>query len=306
MSKVIRKIMLAVPGLRQLVLIVDALAKISETLTEIRNEIAKLPATQASQQQEHGFSQSQRYQDPKRLLSSAFKIHSQNGEDGMIAEIFRRIGQTSKVFIEIGVADGRECNSAFLLACGWRGCWIDSGREMNDVFKKQGTSVRDRLTTVTAMVSAENIGSILETQKTAKEFDFLSIDIDQNTYYIWKALSGYSPRVVVVEYNPLLPAAIDWKVNYAPDRVWDGSKNYGASLMALERLGLELGYNLVGCDYSGTNAFFVRADLVGSHFATPFTADNHYEPARLVTPPVRFHKTELLDWPTADPVSNEA
>lgn len=300
MSKFIRKIMLAVPGLRQLVLIVDMLAYIAQTLTEIRHELSKLPTNRASQQEEHSFSQSQRYQDAKRLLSSAFKIHSQNGEDGMIAEIFRRIGHTSKVFVEIGVADGRECNSAFLLACGWTGCWIDSGGEMNDVFKKQTTSVRDRLTTVTVMVTAENIGSILASQRIENEFDFLSIDIDQNTYYAWKALSSYRPRVVVVEYNPLLPADTDWKVNYSPDRVWDGSKNYGASLVALERLGVKLGYNLVGCDYSGTNAFFVRADLVGSHFAMPFTAENHYEPARLITPPVRFHKTELLDWPTAD------
>lgn len=300
MSNVLRKVMLAVPGLRQLVLLVDVLSNISDTLTEIRHELSKSPAVLASQQAEQAFSQSQRYQDPKRLLSSAFKIHSQNGEDGMIAEIFRRIGHTSKVFVEIGVGDGRECNSAFLLACGWTGYWIDCKGEMNDALRRQTPSVRDRLTTVHVMVTAENVDSILERQKIEKEFDFLSIDIDQNTYYVWKALSRYRPCVVVIEYNPLLPAATDWKVNYSPDRVWDGSSNYGASLFALERLGFELGYNLVGCDYSGTNAFFVRADLVGNHFAMPFTAENHYEPARLVTPQVRFHKTELLDWPAPD------
>jgi hypothetical protein len=42
----------------------------------------------------------------------------------------------------------------------------------------------------------------------------------------------------------------------------------------------KLGYALVGCELCGTNAFFVRTDLVGEHFCAPFTAENHYEPPR--------------------------
>lgn len=56
--------------------------------------------------------------------------------------------------------------------------------------------------------------------------------------------------------------------------------NYGASLKSLEELGSTLGYRLVGCHFSGVNAFFVREDLVASSFCHPFTADNHYEPPR--------------------------
>ena len=37
------------------------------------------------------------------------------------------------------------------------------------------------------------------------------------------------------------------------------------------------GYALVGCNFLGGNAFFVREDLVGDHFLRPFTAENHYE-----------------------------
>jgi hypothetical protein len=40
------------------------------------------------------------------------------------------------------------------------------------------------------------------------------------------------------------------------------------------------GYCLVGCNITGTNAFLVRKDLVADHFLEPFTAENHYEPAR--------------------------
>ena len=54
-----------------------------------------------------------------------------------------------------------------------------------------------------------------------------------------------------------------------------------ASLAAFERLGRERGYALVGCDFTGTNAFFVRADLAEGKFLAPFDAATHYEPSRL-------------------------
>ncbi len=128
-----------------------------------------------------------------------------------------------------------------------------------------------------------------------QEFDLLSIDIDQNTYYAWEALRAYKPRVAVIEYNAALPADLDWKVNYDPRRVWDETQNFGASLKALERLGRGMGYSLVGCDLAGSNAFFVRDDLVGERFAAPFTAENHHEPVRYALLTRRGHRRGILD-----------
>jgi hypothetical protein len=84
---------------------------------------------------------------------------------------------------------------------------------------------------------------------------------------------------VVIEYNASWPPHIRKTVAQAP-RGWDGTNYYGASLGALEALGREKGYCLVGCSLSGVNAFFVREDLVGDGFCPPFTAENHYEPPR--------------------------
>jgi hypothetical protein len=50
----------------------------------------------------------------------------------------------------------------------------------------------------------------------------------------------------------------------------------GASLEALTRLGVRLGYSLVGTTMMGLNAFFVRNDLVEEKFQRPFSAQNHY------------------------------
>jgi len=220
-----------------------------------------------------------RYQDPRRLLKHALQVNSQNGEDGMIREIFRRIGTTNRVFLEIGVGDGTENNTAFLLSQGWTGFWIDGDARFVARAREKGLNPHVGL--LEALVSPDNVESLLKQLNVPAEPDLFSLDVDLNTYYIWEALTAYRPRVVVVEYNPSLPSDLDWKVRYNPDGAWDGTLNFGASLKAYEQLGDKLGYKLVGCDYHGNNAFFVRADLAGDAFAEPFTAENHYEPSRM-------------------------
>jgi hypothetical protein len=133
-----------------------------------------------------------------------------------------------------------------------------------------------------------------------QEPDLFSLDIDQNTYHVWGALEQhFRPRLVVVEYNGVIPAEIDWKVNYDAERVWNGTHNFGASLKAYEHLGSKLGYTLVGCDPFGANAFFIRNDLVGDHFAAPYTAENHFEPARFHLIHRMGMPNDLLDSPSS-------
>lgn len=226
--------------------------------------------------------QTPRYQDPRRLAHYEHQVLSQNGEDGILVEIFRRIGVTSKVFVEIGVGNGLENNTAFWLSQGWRGTWFEmsqpSLKHIRQVFAralKEGT-----LQLVPAGISRENIVEFLESAQVPLEFDLFSLDIDQNTYWAWSALRQYRPRVAVIEYNASFPPGVDWKVEYHPEHSWDGTMYFGASLTALENLGRELGYSLVGCDLHGVNAFFVRSDLCQQHFVEPFDAATHFEPPR--------------------------
>src|SRR5580704_3489295 len=73
-----------------------------------------------------------RYQDRKRLLAFGFKCHSQSDEDGILTEIFRRIGVKARVFVEIGIETAIECNTAYLLLQGWSGIWIEASKSMAD------------------------------------------------------------------------------------------------------------------------------------------------------------------------------
>ena len=225
----------------------------------------------------------ERYRDPKRLLAHGAQYFSQNFEDGMIAEIFKRIGTTSKTFLEIGVGDGSENNTTSLLSAGWSGAWIEGDPDCvrsieSQLLKMPQTS--KRLKVRRAFVSPQNISSLLSEVAVPDEIDLFSLDIDLNTYHIWAALTDFRPRVIVVEYNGAFPPDLPWIHPYVENGGWDYTQEFGASLKAFELLGSERGYSLVGCDITGINAFFVRDDLVGGNFLAPYTAANHYEPPR--------------------------
>src|ERR1700722_6134646 len=223
-----------------------------------------------------------RYANPKRLLRYGFKVYSQSDEDGIIQEIFNRVGTRNRIFVEFGVESGIECNSVKLLVEGWRGLWLDGGtKHVAQIRTHFRTFIDDRrLTANEAFVVAENINSLLEQGGVTGEIDFLSIDIDNNDYWVWKEITAIKPRVVAIEYNATLRPPMSLVVPYDPERRWDGTNYFGASLEALVRLGRDKGYQVVGCNFSGANAFFVREDISEDLFVEPATAEEHYEPPR--------------------------
>jgi hypothetical protein len=283
----LKKIYGSLPIIRELRMISANLDRINQGLTLATSiEAARLDFELKS---------NPRYSAPKRLNLFEKKVNSQNGEDGIIQEIFRRIGTTDRFFVEVGVADGVECNTAFLLSQGWKGAWIDGRGLFRNVVDARA-DLRGRLNGVQAFVTRENISSLLKQAQAPPEFDLLSLDIDLNTYYAWEGVKEFRPRVVVIEYNSVVPPDREWKPEYKTDRVWDGTNNYGASLKSMELLGRERGYSLVGCEICGVNAFFVRNDLVGEKFEAPFTAENHYEPPRFALSQLRrAHLPTILD-----------
>lgn len=224
-----------------------------------------------------------KYHSPTRLNRYEKQVYSQGGEDGMLAEIFTRIGTTNCFLVEFGVGDGlKNSNSVYWLSQGWRGCWIEANAALVQKIKRRfATQIsNEKLAVKHTRVTPENIGALFTAMNVPEDFDLLSIDIDGNDYWVWKALRQFKPRVVVIEYNALFPPPLRWVMKYKDSFVWDGTSHFGASLKSLELLGTSKGYNLVGCTLSGLNAFFVRADLCKDRFAEPYTAENHYEPPR--------------------------
>jgi hypothetical protein len=226
------------------------------------------------------------YNQPLRLEPHGFRSFSQNDEDGILQEIFRRLGGGTGTFVEFGVQNGMENNTRLLLYRGWRGLWIEADaagcREIRRTFAQELGS--GQLQLANSFVTRENIAGLIAAAR-FEALDLLSVDIDGNDYWIWEALT-ISPRVVAIEYNAKFRPPTSWVMEYNGEHRWDYTDYQGASLQSLTDLGRRKGYTLVGCCLAGVNAFFVRDDLLQGHFAEP-------DVAALYNPP-RFYVQRFL------------
>jgi hypothetical protein len=221
----------------------------------------------------------------RSLWPYGYKCFSQNDEDGILEEIFRRIGVTSRTCLEIGVGDGLENNTLKLLHEGWRGVWVEADGECVANIQERVMPVVPELDVLHAAVTAEDVVRTIESRLAGgidpENLDLLGLDIDGNDYWVLERLLPWRPRVIVVEYNAAWGPHTEWIMAYAADYRWNHRDNYyGASLKALTKLCNDFGYELVGCNFIGVNAFFVRKDCIGDHFLSPFDTATHFRPPR--------------------------
>ena len=233
----------------------------------------------------------------KILSGYGYKVFSQSDEDGIINEIFRRIGSTNRIFVEFGVGDGLENNTTALLYEGWSGLWLEGSSELckkiNYGFAK--AIKNGQLKLINTFVTPENINQLISHEIKISEIDLLSVDIDGNDAHVFNEISCINPRVIVFEYNAKFGPSLSYCMAYDEKYGWKKTDRFGASLKYFEILLRAKGYSCVGCNIVGTNAFFVRNDLLGDHFRSPYTSESHFEPARY----------ELVGLPSGHPCSHD-
>jgi hypothetical protein len=185
-------------------------------------------------------------------------IASRAGEDGIISEIFNRIGTKHKWCVEFGALNGKHDSNVWALIKknGWSGVLIEADPTY---FEKLVEEYIDtpRAACLNAFISFEGeqtLDNIFARTELPKDFDLMSIDIDGNDCHVWEALTKYQPRVVVIEFNPTIPNDID----FVQPR--DMSVQQGSSLLATTKLAKKKGYTLVATVLA--NAFFVEDSLV--------------------------------------------
>lgn len=221
------------------------------------------------------------YDDKRRLLPYGFKVYSQTDEDGILQEIFARIGETSRIFVEFGVDNGLENNTLKLLLEGWSGLWLEGSElKIEQINKKFKDVIQEgRLRVRHAFIDRENVNDWIG-RFYAQEIDLISIDVDGNDIYLLEALTVVNPRVIVIEYNAKFPPPLSIAQAYNATHRWRGTDYTGASLAAITKVAERKGYALVGCNIAGANAFFVRNDLLGDKFFPSHTPQDHYQPPR--------------------------
>jgi hypothetical protein len=195
--------------------------------------------------------------DSKWLLEFATNVHSQKGEDGIIAKILEVIGSTRGWCVEFGAWDGEHLSNTYNLIAnhGFSAVLIEGSAERFKVLVDRFRA-NPRVVPLNAFVgftAQDGLDAILPATPIPLDFDVLSIDIDGNDYHAWKAVRRYRPKLVVIEFNPTIPSAVEF-VQKA-----DMSVNHGSSIFSLSLLAKEKGYELVSAtDY---NCFFVAKEL---------------------------------------------
>lgn len=196
------------------------------------------------------------------LTAAEMRVFSQNGEDGVLAEIFARIGTTNRYFIEFGIESGIEGNAVLLAdVLGWSGLFIEADDQH---FARLAAKYAHSAVVATrhAMVLPDNVDDLFRQSDVPDGPDLLSIDVDGADYFIWEALTAVRPRVVVIEYNSARP--LDRREVASPELLgpdgWDGTDYFGCSLSALQDLARRKGYRLAHLELTGLNAFFVRTE----------------------------------------------
>jgi len=202
---------------------------------------------------------------PSNIALKGYKVYSQNEEDGIRAAIFDAIGGGS-TFLEIGVEDGRECNTHLLLLKGWRGIWIEgAARQVRVIGQALGAlsfpgqfEVRQSLVFPHNM--AEHYRSACAFLEVA-DLDLFSLDVDGNDLFILQALlaSGARPKVICIEYNGKFPPDMAISIAERTEGGWNADDHFGASLAAFDPVLRAGGYQLVTCNLTGANAFYVLA-----------------------------------------------
>lgn len=193
------------------------------------------------------------------LSQYAKNVTSQFGEDGIIAEIIKIIGDDiAKYCVEFGAWDGKHLSNTWSLVndYGWGVCYIESDRRRY-LDLKQRHSQNPKVSAINALVTDSSVPDtslsvLLSKAGVPERIGVVSIDIDGNDYQVWRDFQGFQVDVVVIEYNYTIPPDVEY--------IDEGGKAFmGSSALALVNLAKSKGYRLVACTI--TNCIFVRNEL---------------------------------------------
>lgn len=195
-----------------------------------------------------------------------FKVFSQWGDDGITDWIFSILKPNDPFFIEFGVQTYQESNTRFLLQHrNWSGLVIDGNLDYINFIKSDDIYWKHSLTAINSFITKENINSLLSENSPKNDVDLLSIDIDGNDYWVFNELMSISPKVIICEFNGLFGADKSVTVPYEPNFVRSAAHHsnlyFGCSIMAIINLAKTKGYDFVGTNSNGNNAYFTRKDV---------------------------------------------
>jgi hypothetical protein len=177
----------------------------------------------------------------------------------VLQAIFARIGTANKWCCEFGALDGEAGSNTYDLNHnhGWHGILIEGDGVRYQRLVKAAPQIGD-VVPIHAFVGTEGanaLDNLLAGCSAPIDIDLISIDIDNDDYFVCDALKTYRPRVVVIEVNSQWPVHVD---KIPVPGYHRSTYHTGASIKSMVNLAKAKGYELA---IHTANAIFVRRDL---------------------------------------------
>jgi hypothetical protein len=208
-------------------------------------------------------------------IQFAKNIYTQNGEDGIIEQLFKDLNIDSGVVVEFGAWDGVYLSNVYNLwkNRNFKAILIEGDHHRAKELEKISKKI-NRVESVHAFVSPDkndpnSIDNILSRSSFTinnDTFALMSIDIDSCDYYVFESIERFLPKVIIIETNS---SKTDEFVTY----------DQGCSLVSVNKLAVSKNYTLV-CHTA--NAIFVRNDLMSLVPTSDYSVENLYHNVDMV------------------------
>jgi len=190
----------------------------------------------------------------------------------MLVDTYLPSEERTKYLVNIGAQDGKKHDPTYpLLSAGYSGALFEGDQDYKEALYANVAALptaSDSVNISWGYLSLETAANRFEEAGVQKVLDCLKVDIDSyDAQLLEKVLDeGYTPKVIMVEFNPDIPPPFAWAQLSPPSPFPHNFKkatagNYGASASYWHSLLTEThGYGLVGMEVINPGTFCPRCE----------------------------------------------